>query len=201
MHTDTPSLHTRLRGAAFFLLTCIALGLSFIGLIAAMAPDTLGHVEERVIVETETEYLPASHRYSEDDILWMARAIYSETKIPAEMEYIAWIIRQRVDSERYPDKPEAVVLQWRQFSAFNSASRRAELAEYTRDSRSTHFRRALRMAHYTLIADPELSPFPEVLHAYSPQSMQPAGRVPRWAEGQEAVYAIDGRWRFYAGIQ
>lgn len=201
MHTDTPSLHSRLRGACYFLIACCLCVLAFIGLIAAMAPDTLGHVEERVIVETKVEHVPMSHRFSEDDVLWMARAIYSETKVAEEMEYVAWIIRQRVDSSRYPDSPQDVVLEWRQFSAMNSASRRAELATYDRDTRSTHFRRALRMAHYTLIADPELSPFPEVLHAYSPRSMQPRGSAPHWAEGQQPVFQMGDRWRFYAGIQ
>lgn len=63
----------------------------------------------------------------ENSVLWLARLLVSETDRPAEWPAIGSVVRNRVKSPRYPDWYHKVVLQDRQFSAFNRsmpASRR-----------------------------------------------------------------------------
>lgn len=50
---------------------------------------------------------------------WAALTIVTETNRPHEMLPIAWVLRRRVESPRFPDTMQAVVLQPRQFSAWN----------------------------------------------------------------------------------
>jgi hypothetical protein len=50
---------------------------------------------------------------------WAALTIVTETNQPHEMLPIAWVLRYRVASPRFPDTMQGVVLQERQFSAWN----------------------------------------------------------------------------------
>jgi len=50
---------------------------------------------------------------------WAALNIVTETNLPHEMPYIAWVLRYRVASPRFPNTMKEVVLQKRQFSAWN----------------------------------------------------------------------------------
>ncbi|WP_243663594.1 cell wall hydrolase [Rhodothermus marinus] len=55
----------------------------------------------------------------DSETLWLARVIYSETKRPEEMELVAWVVRNRVET-RFRGKAtyRDVVLDPFQFSAF-----------------------------------------------------------------------------------
>lgn len=51
---------------------------------------------------------------------WAGLCALTETNRPEEQEFVLWVIRNRVASPRFPDTYEGVVLQPRQFSAFNA---------------------------------------------------------------------------------
>jgi len=50
---------------------------------------------------------------------WAGLCALTETSRPEEQEYVLWTIRGRVESPRYPDTYEKVVLQPKQFSRFD----------------------------------------------------------------------------------
>ncbi|MFB6098159.1 MAG: hypothetical protein ABEK84_03420, partial [Salinibacter sp.] len=142
----------------------------------------------------------------EEPTLWLARAIYSETKLPHEQELVAWVIRNRVET-RYRGKTtyRAVVLDPYQFSAFNPGSpKRSFLMQLGPRAPIDAWQQALWVAHYVRHADPVYRPFPiKTRHFYSERSMD-GRRTPYWAEGSRFVspdtrqYLVDERrFRFY----
>ena len=142
-----------------------------------------------------------------EDVLWLARCAYSETKRADEQELVAWVIRNRVETEyRGQDTYRGVVLDPYQFSAFNPGSRKRRLfMSLGAYSDAQGWQTALRVAHEVYYASQTSRPFPaETRHFYSEQSMR--GRLrPVWAEGetpvQAAGYSIDPRrFRFYTDI-
>ncbi len=144
----------------------------------------------------------------DSETLWLARAIYSETKQVHEQELVAWVIRNRVETG-YRDKHtyEGVVLDPYQFSAFNPGSpKRAFYSSLTPTDSLPGWQRALRIAHYVRHADPSQRPFSiETRHFYSERSM--VGRPhPHWANDRQLVrpnwtYRVDQRrFRFYEAI-
>jgi spore germination cell wall hydrolase CwlJ-like protein len=142
---------------------------------------------------------------TDNEILWFARAIYSETKIPAEQALIAWVIRNRVESPKYPDTYREVVLQNGQFSGFSP--RDAQYRVNTTLSFAQHspaWDSAVATAKAVYSADPALRPLGgTVLHFYSPVSVS---AEPQWAEGKVAYQVIHDqktnkvRFAFYADI-
>jgi hypothetical protein len=142
-----------------------------------------------------------------DDVLWLARCIYSETKRAEEQELVAWVVRNRVETEyRGQDTYRAVVLDPYQFSAFNPGSRKRRLfMSLTPASTAQGWQSALHVAHEVYHTATRERPFPaETRHFYSEQSMR--GRMrPVWADGetpvQAAGFTIDPRrFRFYTDI-
>jgi hypothetical protein len=144
----------------------------------------------------------------DSETLWLARAIYSETKRPEEMDLVAWVVRNRVETRyRGRDSYREVVLDPYQFSAFNPGSRKGWF--YSGLDPSTEIRswqRALVIARSVRDADARLRPFSSTTrHFYSERSM--VGRqYPEWALGKRPVvperpYTIEQRrFRFYEGI-
>ena len=142
-----------------------------------------------------------------DDVLWLARCIYSETKKGDEQELVAWVIRNRVETGyRGQYTYEGAVLDPYQFSAFNPGSSKRRLyTTLTAHSNSNSFSGALRIAHRVYYAPSAERPFPATTrHFYSERSMV-GGRTPAWAEGERPVkpvkHEIDPRrFRFYSGL-
>ena len=142
-----------------------------------------------------------------DDVLWLARCIYSETKKAEEQELVAWVIRNRVETGyRGETEYERVVLDPYQFSAFNPGNPKRRL--YTTlapSSDSPAFVRALEVAHGVYHAPGSARPFSQkTRHFYSERSMV-GGSHPNWSEGKAPVrpvgFRIDPRrFRFYSGI-
>lgn len=56
-----------------------------------------------------------------EDVEWMTKAIWAEARGESAtgQEAVGWVILNRVNSSRYPNTVKSVVLQPRQFSAFN----------------------------------------------------------------------------------
>ena len=163
---------------------------------AVGAPQILGHV----VVEAERP------RVDREDVLWLARCIYSETKQPHEQELVAWVVRNRVETAyRGNDTYREVVLDPWQFSAFNSNSpKRSHYTSLTPASRAAGFRTALSIAERVANAPVAARPFTqETRHFYSERSMA-GGRAPNWASSQRPVplkSKVDPRrFRFYDSV-
>ena len=160
-----------------------------------------------------TEHVPASSLpllpadKLDEETLWLARGIYSETKRPEEQELVAWVIRNRVETGyRGNDSFEEAVLDPYQFSAFNPGTRkRSYYSSLNASSRAPGFQRALSIAYHVRHSDIALRPFDgETRHFFSQRSMV-GQRFPNWAHGKTDVkpnrYDVEAeRFRFYAGI-
>jgi hypothetical protein len=144
-----------------------------------------------------------------ESTLWLARAIYSETKLPHEQELVAWVVRNRVETGyRGRHSYREVVLDPYQFSAFNpGAEKRSFYRRLRPEAPLPRWRQALWVARYVRHAAPAYRPFSvETRHFYSERSMR--GRAePYWAEGAGFVapdpgrYAVDERrFRFFKQI-
>ena len=143
-----------------------------------------------------------------ESTLWLARAIYSETKLPHEQELVAWVVRNRVETGyRGQTTYKDVILDPYQFSAFNpGTSKRSFYLSLTPEVQLPSWQQALWIAHYVRHADPAYRPFSiETRHFYSERSMK--GRQhPYWVNRQQFVqpgweYQInERRFRFYKEI-
>ncbi|MEM1041584.1 MAG: hypothetical protein AAGI91_03050 [Bacteroidota bacterium] len=141
-----------------------------------------------------------------DDVLWLARCIYSETKRPDEQELVAWVVRNRVETgyRGQGSYRDAILDPW-QFSAFNGNSpKRLYYSGLDFESKAKGWQTALFIAHDVLHAPAYERPFAKTTrHFYSERSMQ--GRLkPVWADGRRPV-ALDReidpkRFRFYSSI-
>lgn len=144
----------------------------------------------------------------DESTLWLARAIYSETKLPHEQELVAWVVRNRVETEyRKNETYKEVVLDPYQFSAFNpGAPRRSFFLSLTPDVQIPAWQQALWIAHYVRHADDAYRPFSiETRHFYSERSMK-GRRHPYWINRQQFVspsqnyHVNERRFRFYKEI-
>ncbi len=139
------------------------------------------------------------------EILWFARTIYSETKVPEEQALVAWVIRNRMESDLYPETYKEVVLQKGQFSGMHPSD-----AQYWTnvtldfEDHSPAWDSAVSIAKAVYFADPILRPLPKtVMHFYSPVSVK---QTPSWAQGLEPAHTVrdaktnNVRFAFYADI-
>jgi hypothetical protein len=151
---------------------------------------------------------PVSPDWVDNETLWLARAIYSETKRPEEQELVAWVVRNRVETHyRGRASYQGVVLDPYQFSAFNPGNpKRRHYGSLTPHSNAWGWQAALTIAHHVRHAEASLRPFSiETRHFYSEQSME--GRShPVWAMGHQPVrperrfQPEARRFRFFEGI-
>lgn len=154
----------------------------------------------------EAQPIPA---YAVDtETLWLARCIFSETKRPEEQELVAWVIRNRVETQyRGQSTYRDVVLDPYQFSAFIPGTRtRTYYTTLNSHSKVPGWQRALRIAYEVKRMPDTLRPFsPETRHFYSEQSMK-GQRHPAWSKGRapvapKRIFVLEEkRFRFYASI-
>ena len=149
---------------------------------------------------------PVQPTVDSTEVLWLARAIYSETKQPHEQELVAWVIRNRVEtSYRGENTYRGVVLDPWQFSAFNRNSpKRRYYSTLSASSDPAGFQIALDIAHRVANAPDDVRPFDlSTRHFYSARSMV-GRRTPHWARNMRPVdldRRVDpDRFRFYAGV-
>lgn len=131
---------------------------------------------------------------TKEAVLWLARAVHSETKRSTEMELVAAVIVNRIESPRYPDTARQVVQEAWQFTAIHKGTARSlglSMKDYPGGPNA--WRRAVRIAHGALSLPKEMRPLRGVTHFYSPRSMQ--GK-PEWAHRQPR-YRIGNRFAFY----
>jgi spore germination cell wall hydrolase CwlJ-like protein len=146
-------------------------------------------------LNNETQYKEAAE--------WIARAAYSESKMYSNYEYIAWTIRNRMVSPEYPASAKSVVLQEKQFSAFNNSAKASKLKSMSYpETKNTYFRRAYRIALYVLNSGKSVNPMPEVTHFYMKDTLQrtQGKSAPYWARGKEP-YFQNGQTKYYQNVK
>ncbi|MEM8485731.1 MAG: cell wall hydrolase [Bacteroidota bacterium] len=118
-----------------------------------------------------------------DEILWLARCIYSESNKANEQEHIAWVVRNRVNTQYRGENYREVILEPLQFSLFNTNStRRNYILGLNQNSNSKPWVSALNIALKIYQASPEDRPFSKkTRHFYSPVSMKNS-KTPAWAK-------------------
>lgn len=144
----------------------------------------------------------------DEETLWLARAIYSETRLPHEQELVAWVIRNRVETKYRGERTyKGVVLDPYQFSAFNpNAPRRSFYTSLTPANQLPAWQQALRIAHYVRHADPAYRPFSIKTRHFFSEIAMPNRDFPYWVEHHRFVspgwsYQVDAeRFRFYKSI-
>lgn len=176
---------------------------------AALAPAQAEEKPSKYVIGEELHRMPVLPPEKIDTgTLWMARVIYSETKKPEEQELVAWVVRNRKETEyRGKDTYKEIALDPYQFSAFIQGTRtRNEYTSLTPHSKAPGWQNALSIAKEVKEAPDSLRPFPETTrHFYSQQSMA-GGRAPAWARGkhpvkpERPVKLNARRFRFYAGV-
>jgi len=160
-------------------------------------------VAQNTVMEAQA---PIELGNSEAEILWFARAVYSETKIADEQVLVAWVIRNRVESERYPDSYKEVVLDPNQFSGLSPRDENYGLnisRSYT--SQGLGWETALSAAEGVYYSDGVLRPIgSNVYHFYSPMAVR---NIPEWAVGENPERTVRDmkngytRFAFYADIR
>ena len=159
-------------------------------------PVSLGEVVVEDIRETP----------SQEEIMWLARCIYSETKQPHEQELVAWVLRNRMETG-YRGKHDyrSVVLDPWQFSAFNiNSPKRKHYMSLNENSAAAGWKTAMQIAERVALAYADERPFSVTTrHFYSERSMV-GGRKPKWAYNRQPVKLdrdVDPRrFRFFADI-
>lgn len=123
-----------------------------------------------------------------DEVVWLARCIYSESDRAHEQELVAWVVRNRVETQYRGTTYREVVLENRQFSAFNNPTqRRKQILSLDHNSTFRPWRQALNIALNVYFAPSARRPFAQtVRHFYSPISMS-GGRAPHWADRDKAL--------------
>ena len=142
----------------------------------------------------------------QDEVLWLARCIYSESDRAHEQRLVAWVVRNRVETKYRGETYRKVILETRQFSAFNEPSiHRKHLLSLNQYSLSRVWRQALEIALDVYQVSASKRPFHiTTRHFYSPISME-GGRTPRWAVNATPLSAarlgVDPhRFKFFADI-
>ena len=175
-------------------------------LSAAYAPSASERPSASPSTKTASTVPAAPPVDLEEPTLWLARAIYSETKLPHEQELVAWVVRNRVETGYRGERTyREVVLDPYQFSAFNpGSSKRSLLMQLQPETPLPRWQQALWVAQYVRHAAPVYRPFPvETRHFYSERSMEDQS-APYWAEhfrfvpSDERRYTVnERRFRFY----
>lgn len=187
----------------------IVLG-SGVDTIDAYAPDTQKSSEVMDPVLTPTidykveDLKQQVQTLSKDsnEILWLARVLYSETKRSDEQRIIAWVVRNRVENGYWGKTYQSVSTARHQFSGLHSYDRNYS-HNISRNFSSTEpaWKTAVDIArevYYAPASDRAISK--SVQYFLSPNALT---RMPDWALGQTPVHeTTEGgdfvRFAFYA---
>ncbi|MDX1531196.1 MAG: cell wall hydrolase [Rhodothermales bacterium] len=193
-------------GAVALSVLLLALSFVFNTVDRDTLAETMPAVDAAPLTQDVSVFRPAfANEDVREEVLWLARCIYSETKRPDEQELVAWVVRNRVDTayrgvSTYRD---AVLDPW-QFSAFNKNDpQRKFYLGLDFDSKSRGWQTALFIAYDVMNAPAYERPFAKkTRHFYSERSMRGNGR-PAWVTGRPVSLdrEIDPRrFRFYANV-
>lgn len=166
----------------------------------------VAYAPEKETRSLDSEYIREEQNSDQKEILWLARALYSETKREYEQEYVAWVIRNRVTAERYPDTYKAVVLQQNQFSGLNPKDEQYGInISRTFAHTGRGWDSAVEIATAVYYASEEENILPQtVYHFYSPRAVK---AEPKWAADKHPTKVITDpvtlapRFAFYANVR
>lgn len=189
-----------------FLLALLLLTAAFASHPSAVQAQADDALPDDDAVATALDRLQQLSPLQMDEVLWLARGIYSESNRAHEQYLVAWVIRNRVETDFRGTSYRNVVLAPRQFSAFNDPTpRRTYLLSLDQTTTLESWRTAVAIAFDVYHAPVTDRPFARsTRHFYSPISMQ--GRAaPRWAESATPLAATElgvdpQRFRFYDTI-
>lgn len=123
-------------------------------------------------------------------ILWLARALHTETIRPEEMWVIGWVIRNRVEMGYHGKHTyREVILEPFQFSAFNLPASREKYSRLTWSdtTRYRNFAAAVQVAREVIDSPAWKAPVPKTAtHFYAQVGMKGRGH-PAWAEAKYRV--------------
>jgi hypothetical protein len=142
----------------------------------------------------------------QEEVLWLARVTFSETKVVEEMPYIAWVVRNRVDTGYMGTSYKEVALYPNQFSGLNIGDEQYHTnISLNFGHENVSWKNALAVAADVCQAPDTERLFPETLrHFYSPRSV---AFKPTWAHAEALYYTIESpkgyadRFAFYDGIK
>jgi spore germination cell wall hydrolase CwlJ-like protein len=144
---------------------------------------------------------PSIETRDQGEILWLARAIYSETKNESEMRLVGWVIRNRVENMYWGATTyKEVVTQPKQFSGLNPADKQyVQNTSLTLSDTYEVWQKAIRIATEVFYADGSNRPFDRsVQHFYSPTVVQ----APHWADNEKHAFTTtDNSFAFYKDVQ
>lgn len=185
------------RSAAFMLVF-----VSFVGWSLGVRPMLAVSETDLIRLNPESDILQ-DPSYDEE-ILWFARLIYSETKNVHEQIYVAWVARNRVETGFRGNTYKQVALARNQFSGLNHFDRNyAHNINLDFNDKAPGWNTAIEVARLVYDAPEIQRPFPKtVRHFYSPIAIS----APHWAYGGEAVHEIKDvhgrvRFAFYDGVE
>lgn len=134
-------------------------------------------------IANNAEKEPPATPFQQEEILWLARGVYSETKNEEEMHLIAWVIRNRVETKYRGTTYQEVLTSEKQFSGLHISSleyKNNHSLDYS-DTKNKNWRAALATAKEVYTADESDRPFPKtVRHFYSPSLTD----APDWARDE-----------------
>ncbi len=144
------------------------------------------------------------------ETLWLARAMFSESKRHDEQELVGWTVRNRYETQyRGCTSYQDCILDPFQFSAFLPSQPKLNFyTGLTEVSDISGWKRTLALAYYVRYADDQLRPFDrKVRHFYSQQSMLDPDLTPDWVGDATPVvvrrnfHLDEYRFRFYSGVR
>lgn len=141
-------------------------------------------------IDNTKKEAPIANPFEEQEILWLARGVYSETKNEEEMRLIAWVIRNRVETKYRGTTYQEVLTSEKQFSGLHISSseyKNNRSLDYS-DTKNKDWRVALAIAKEVFTVDESTRPFPKtVRHFYSPALIDAA---PEWAREENPYQNI-----------
>jgi len=144
---------------------------------------------------------------TKEEILWLARVIYSETKKESEQVLVAWVVRNRVETNFNGNSYREVATSRGQFSGLNvSDLQYIHNISRNYDSGGESWSKALQVAEAVYSSPVFLRPFSKtVRHFYSPIS---TSVDPAWSGDLKPTLVVRGpyperhiRFAFYDSVK
>lgn len=163
------------------------IGLFLLGNLITNGTVGISMFPTQTVADNAKKETPKANPFEKQEILWLARGVYSETKNEEEMRLIAWVIRNRVETKYRGTTYQEVLTREKQFSGLHASSPeyKNNLSLEYDDMKNKDWRVALAVAKEVYTADKSARPFPKtVRHFYSPALIETA---PEWAR-EESPY-------------
>ncbi len=145
-------------------------------------------------------------KIKKDEILWLARVIFSETKNKEEMRLVGWVVRNRVEAKYRGETYKEVALSASQFSGLSPKNKQYKInINMDYKSKNKKWIEALKIANKIYFAGGSERPFSKnVKHFYSPVSIK---KTPAWVKKGKlnktilSVNTLTPRFAFYSDVR